>query len=220
MDRRTLDVYQEQAETIFARLTTTNRATQFDRLRQWLLPGEPTADVGSGSGMVLAWLTAQGLPSIGYEPVVALRTLTMESYPDLEVRDASLPDLAGVSDDAFGNVVCSAVLMHLPLESISLAIANLARILRPGGRLILTYRRSRGGEEREDDGRLFIPIPPELLDNALRDSGMTVLHRSQNEDQSRPGVVWTEIVADTAATRATFIASTQPLGRSRGYRRG
>lgn len=196
MDRRTLDVYEAQAETIFARLTTANREAQFDCLRQWLLPGKPTADIGSGSGVLLGWLAEQGFPSIGYEPVEALRTLTMESYPELDVREAALPELAGVPDEAFSKLVCSAVLMHLPLDSIRLAIINLARILRPGGRLVMMYRRSRDGAEREDDGRLFTSISTDLMDRSLRDTGLKLLQRSQNNDESRPGIIWTEVVAE------------------------
>jgi SAM-dependent methyltransferase len=125
------------------------------------------------------------------------------AYPELDVRDAALPTLDVVQDKTFGNVVCSAVLMHLPLESIPSAIANLARILRPGGRLVMSYRRSRDGAEREDDGRLFTPIPPQLLTRSLQAAGLTELHQSTNEDTNRPGVTWTEVVAERNDMRAS-----------------
>lgn len=169
-----------------------------DRLLAWLLPGEPTADIGSGSGVDLAWLVAEGFPAIGFEPVKSLRKLAVETFPEIEVRCSSLPDLVDVPDGAFGNVVCSAVLMHLPLESIPPAVDSLARVLRPGGRLLLSIRAGKAGAEREEDGRLFTPIPAELLEQSLRDAGLRTLHQSANEDQSRPGVTWTEVIAEKA----------------------
>jgi SAM-dependent methyltransferase len=203
VDSRTLAAYERRAESIFTSHTTANRLAEFQHLLRWLLPGEPTADVGSGSGVVLTWLVERGFPAVGYEPVAALRELSLMAYPELDVRDAALPTLDVVQDKTFGNVVCSAVLMHLPLESIPSAIANLARILRPGGRLVMSYRRSRDGAEREDDGRLFTPIPPQLLTRSLQAAGLTELHQSTNEDTNRPGVTWTEVVAERNDVRAS-----------------
>jgi hypothetical protein len=52
------------------------------------------------------------------------------------------------------------VLMHLPPEHLTPAVRTLARILKPGGRLVVSYRKSRSASETEPDGRLFAPIPP------------------------------------------------------------
>ena len=50
---------------------------------------------------------------------------------------------------AFANGLCSGVLMHLPREHLPPAVLTLARILKPGGRLVISYRESRSGSERE-----------------------------------------------------------------------
>lgn len=139
MDRQTLDAYERQAEAIFSRHTRFDRTTHHERLLAWLRPGEPTADSGSCSGADLAWLVSQGFPAVGYEPGAGLRQLAIATFPEVDVGASSLPDLVDGPDGAFGNVVCSAVLMHLPLASILPAIASLSRILRPGGRLLLSY---------------------------------------------------------------------------------
>jgi hypothetical protein len=43
-----------------------------------------------------------------------MRAEALAAFPDLDVREAALPDLAGVPDGAYTNVLCNAVLMHLP----------------------------------------------------------------------------------------------------------
>jgi len=196
MDDQTVEAYEQQAEAVFSRHTRFDRSTHHERLMPWLHPGEPTADIGCGSGADLAWLVSQGFPAIGYEPVARLRQLAIATFPGIDVRASSLPDLEGVPDSAFGNVICSAVLMHLPQASISPAIASLSRILRPGGRLLLSYRPGRDGAEREDDGRLFTPIAPDLLNRYLSESGLQVLHQSATADPNRPGVIFERFVAE------------------------
>jgi hypothetical protein len=60
-----------------------------------------------------------------------------EFYLEQEFQCDSLPDVPTVPDQAFANVLCSGVLMHLPREHLPPAALTLARILRPGGRLVL-----------------------------------------------------------------------------------
>jgi SAM-dependent methyltransferase len=196
MDEQTIEAYEQLAEAIFSRHTRFDRTTHHERMLPWLRPAEPTADVGSGSGADLAWLVSQGFPAVGYEPVAGLRQLAIATFPGIDVRASSLPDLEGVPVGAFGNVICSAVLMHLPVSSISPAIASLSRILRPGGRLLLSYRPGKDGAEREDDGRLFTPIAPDLINRFLSESELRVVHQSATADPNRPGVIFERFVAE------------------------
>ena len=200
MDLQTIDAYESGADAIFARHTTFARERHHARLLKWLLLGEPTADVGSGSGADLAWLVSEGFPAVGYDPVPALRTFSIQHFPELDVRDASLPDLVAVLDQTYGNVVCSAVLMHLPDHSVARSIMNLARILRPGGRLLLTFRTSNNQQNREDDGRLFTPISRTMLESAFFDANLRLLDQRTNEDPTRPSVIWTAIAAEKASS--------------------
>jgi SAM-dependent methyltransferase len=158
--------------------------------------GEPTADVGCGSGRDTAWLVRQGFPTVGYEPATAMRAEALAAFPDLHVQAAALPDLAGVPDGTYANVLCNAVLMHLPAAELIGAAVTLARILRPGGRLVLSYRGPREGMEREPDGRLFTPIVLGRLVLLLESVGLAVLHREENPDAARPDVTWHALVAE------------------------
>lgn len=208
MDAQTLAAYEADA----ARHATFQRSLApgpvYRLAAAFFHPGEPTADVGCGSGRDTAWLAGQGFRTVGYEPAAAMRAEALAAYPELDVRDAALPELAGVPNGAYSNVLCNAVLMHLPAAHLIGAAVALARVLRPGGRLVLSYRGPRGGVEREPDGRLFTPIEPGRLVLLLESVGLAVLHREANPDTTRPDVTWHAVVAERS-----------PLGVARGLER-
>ena len=162
-----------------------------DRILRWFHPGGQTADIGSGSGINLDWLVKQGFPAVGYEPVAALRALSQREYPAIDVRDDALPDLATIPDGSYANVLCSAVLMHVPEESVALAVASLVRILELDGRLVLTYRHGYEGRIREADDRLFTPLDINRIGALLQESGASVKEQTIEDDPARPGVQWT-----------------------------
>jgi SAM-dependent methyltransferase len=196
MDPQTLAAYEADAARQAAYQRSVTPGPVHRLAAAFFHPGEATADVGCGSGRDTAWLVAQGFPAVGYEPVAAMREQARAAFPELDVRTAVLPDLAGIDDQAYANVLCNAVLMHLPAaEQIGAAVA-LARVLRRGGRLVLSFRGPRGGVEREPDGRLFAPIEPGRLVLLLESVGLAVLHREANAETSRPDVIWHALVAE------------------------
>lgn len=135
-------------------------------VRRFFRPG-PTADIGSGSGRDAAWLDANGYPAIGFDASAALLAESRRRYPGLAVRQAALPDLAGVADGSFQNVLCETVIMHLPPALIAPSVARLLAILRPGGTLYLSWRVTAGGDRRDEHGRLYAAFDPALVHDAL-----------------------------------------------------
>lgn len=171
MDAQTLLVYESRAAEFCARYRATEPRALYGLIEGFFLRGAPTADVGCGSGRDVAWLSRNGFPCVGYDGSPAMITEARNAYPGIDVRQALLPDLVGVEDGGFANVLCSATIMHLPQEDLIGAVLNLARILAPGGRLILTYRASRTSGEREPDGRLFASIPAGRMTLLLESAG-------------------------------------------------
>lgn len=200
MDAETLAVYEAGAVRHAAFQRSVVPGPMHRLAAAFFHPGEPTADVGCGSGRDTAWLAGRGFPSVGYEPAAAMREQALSAFPELDVREAFLPDLAGVPDGAYANALCNAVLMHLPAADLIGAAVALARILRPGGRLILSYRGPRAGVEREPDGRLFTTIEPGRLVLLLENVGLAVLHRETNSDSTRPDVLWYALVAERGSS--------------------
>jgi SAM-dependent methyltransferase len=108
-----------------------------DRLwqRLALAPGRTVVDVGAGTGKLTAPLVERGAQVLAVEPVAAMRAVLAEAVPGcrvLEGRAEALP-LADASADA----ITAAQAMHW--FDMPLALPELHRVLRPGGRLGLVW---------------------------------------------------------------------------------
>ena len=113
MDRQTFDAYENTARQ-FA--DNWHAQPVGDDLHEAVLKyfqSGPTADIGCGSGRDTAWLTANRFPAIGIDPSEGLLAEARRRYPELEFRCAALPELTGMADDTFANVLCETVIMHL-----------------------------------------------------------------------------------------------------------
>lgn len=141
--------------------------------RRFFAKGEPSADIGSGSGRDVDWLNRNGYPCVGFEPSAALRQEAGARFPQWRYADAALPELTALGASVFANVVCETVLMHLPLAQIRPAALALARILAPGGTLYLSWRVTAGpADVRDDAGRLYCAFPAARVRDALADLAM------------------------------------------------
>src|SRR5512142_1184633 len=88
-------------------------------IQRFFAAGGRTADIGCGTGRDVAWMTANGYPASGYDPSEGLLAQARTRYPGLSFGTAALPDLVGIADASFDNVVCETVLMHLPRDGIA-----------------------------------------------------------------------------------------------------
>ena len=135
-------------------------------ISRYFTPG-PTVDIGCGSGREVAWLAANGFDAVGFDASEGLLAQARGRYPGLRFDRAALPDLAGIADGSFANVLCETVIMHLPHAAIAPSVARLVGILRPGGTLYLSWRVTRGADLRDAQGRLYAAFDPELVRGAL-----------------------------------------------------
>ena len=196
VDTQTISVYDANAAAFCARYRLIAPTELLQHVRDFFYPGQPSADIGCGSGRDVAWLNAQGFPAIGYDASPAMLDEARAAFPSIDVREATLPDLDGIADQVYANVLCSAVLMHLRREELGSAAASLARVLRPGGRLLLAYRSSEAGGEREADGRLFTAILPGELTLLLEAARMRTIRATEQADSYRPGVTWYTLLTE------------------------
>jgi SAM-dependent methyltransferase len=157
-----------------------------DLIRRFFRPG-PTADIGCGSGREVTWLAANGFAATGFDASDGLLAEARGRYPGLSFVHAALPELAGVADATFGNVLCETVIMHLPHAAIAPSVARLMAILRPGGVLYLSWRVTRGADQRDGQGRLYAAFPAALVTGALGDA--PILHEEETVSVSSSKVV-------------------------------
>jgi SAM-dependent methyltransferase len=113
--------------------------------------GSAVLDVGTGPGTVAAAARKRGAAVSAIDADPQMVETAARGFPGLDVRAATLPDLP-FPDAAFDAVVGNFVINHVAAPADTLA--ELRRVLRPGGRLALTCW----------------PIPGEKAQSIVRDS--------------------------------------------------
>ena len=167
MDAETLSEYDRDAAAFAQEWDDQPTATDLrDTVLAYFAKG-PTADIGCGSGRDAAWLSANGFPTVGYDPSAGLLTQARRLHPEGDFRVAALPELAGVADGGFANVLCETVIMHLPAADVPASVRKLGALLAPGGTLYLSWRVTEGADRRDDKGRLYAAFEAGLVRDAL-----------------------------------------------------
>jgi len=136
-------------------------------VRRFFRPAGRTADIGCGSGREVAFLAANGFDAVGYDASDALLEQARVRYPRLAFTAAVLPELDGLPDSAFDNVLCETVIMHLPHGDIAPAVRRLRAILKRNGILYLSWRVTDGADQRDTHGRLYTAFDGALVRQAL-----------------------------------------------------
>ncbi|CCH77117.1 conserved hypothetical protein [Nostocoides japonicum T1-X7] len=141
-DRRVLEAYATVAGTYADRLGDELDAKPFDR---WLLSrvvaaagGDPVADVGCGPGHVTAYLAGLGADAHGFDLSPRMVEVARERHPYVPFEVADLRRLLRPrTAPGWGAVLALYSLIHLDPAELDEAVAALARVLRPGGLLLL-----------------------------------------------------------------------------------
>jgi SAM-dependent methyltransferase len=142
-------------------------------LQLYFIEGGKTADIGCGNGRDAAWLAAHHYPTVGFDNSLELLAEARWIFPTIRFQRASLPKLTEITEQ-FDNVLCETVIMHLAVEEILDAIANLQRIVKESGVLYLSWRVTEGSDQRHADGRLYTAFDPALIRDALQ--AWSILH--------------------------------------------
>ena len=155
MDSDTLVAYNSEAVK-FAKDWLDQPAPEdmYALLVRYFKPGL-TADIGCGSGRDVAWLNGNGYEAIGYDASDGLLGQARTLHPNFRFEKAALPELDGLQQDTFENVLCETVIMHLATELIGSATRRLLGILRPEGTLYLSWRVTDGISQRDKHRRLY-----------------------------------------------------------------
>jgi ubiquinone/menaquinone biosynthesis C-methylase UbiE len=152
-----------------------NKAKQVERLGP--RPGLRILDAGCGRGEVLLACARRGAEVAGVdfsEAAVEITRQTLASYPNADVRQGDVTALPW-PDDSFDLVQNSDVLEHLDPPQTVPALAELHRVLKPGGYLLV----------HTAPNRLFKEVAWPLVGPALRVLG----HRRVADDME----AWFEV---------------------------
>jgi SAM-dependent methyltransferase len=101
------------------------------------IPPGSALDAACGTGRHTVTLVKHGHTVIGVDQSPEMLTLAAAKVPRAQFRVGDVTALP-VPDGSVDLVLCALVLSHLCLPDVAEAIAELRRVLRPGGRLIVT----------------------------------------------------------------------------------
>jgi ubiquinone/menaquinone biosynthesis C-methylase UbiE len=145
--------------------------------------GGAALDAACGTGRYAGWLVQQGYDVIGVDGSPGMLAVARRKFPDIDLRDGDLAALP-VGSDSTDLAVCALALTHV--EDLAAPYSEFARVLRPGGRLVIS-----------DTHSLYLTSPRYPLVEVLPDGAHGYL----------PG--WAHSVADhiNAALAAGFTIS-------------
>lgn len=111
--------------------------------------GGPVADVGCGPGRVTAHLRALGLSCFGIDLSPGMVAVARRTYPHLRFDEGSMTAL-DLADDSLGGILCWYSIIHTPPEPLPAVLAELGRVLGPGGQLLLAFQAGDGERVHRD----------------------------------------------------------------------
>ncbi|MGG5258851.1 class I SAM-dependent methyltransferase [Phycicoccus avicenniae] len=105
--------------------------------------GTLVLDAGCGTGRMGRFLTDRGCSVVGVDLSPGMLAMARRDHPDLDVREASITDLP-FEDASFDGVMFWYSLIHLPDADAAVALGEAARVLRPGGYVLVASQKGEG----------------------------------------------------------------------------
>jgi len=164
MDRATLGAYDRDA-VAYAKDWHEQPAPVdlHDVVTRFFIKRGKTAEIGCGSGREVAWLNANGFPAEGFDASDGLLAEARRRYPTHKFVYAELPELSGIAANAYDNVLCETVIMHLDRAQVAPSVRRMLEIARPDGIFYLSWRVTEGADIRDANGRLYSAFEASLV---------------------------------------------------------
>ena len=99
----------------------------------------PVVDIGCGPGRAAAFMAARGLDVVGVDISQAMLTVARSAHPQIRFQVGQLNALPFESG-VFSGAVCWYSIIHTPPQSLPEAFDEVARVLVPGGYLLLAFQ--------------------------------------------------------------------------------
>lgn len=153
------------------------------RLTEHIQPGARILDLGCGPGRDLGWFIENGKHAFGVDlshgMLKEARRIEEANLCQMEMRQLAF------ANGSFAGVWCNAALLHLPKKEVPKALAEITRVLVPGGCLFLSIQKGCGeGFELSQDGstsRFFARYTAPEMEQFLVQAGFAVVQQEEYE---------------------------------------
>jgi SAM-dependent methyltransferase len=106
-------------------------------------------DVGCGPGQIARYLAAKGVDACGIDAAPSMITTARRLNPTLEFQEGDFFALP-LADGALAGIAAFYCLIHCARGELGRAVAELHRVLQPGGRLLMTVHEGSGEVGRDE----------------------------------------------------------------------
>lgn len=147
----------------------------------------PVGDVGCGPGHVAGHLAELGCDMVGVDLSPTMIDIARRRYPRITFHAASMLELP-VADGSWGGAVAMYSIIHLSAEERRAACGELARVVRPGGTVMIAFHIGDATHEPGDalDEDEFLGQRIQLTMHFLRPDDVAAdLHASGFAEQAR-----------------------------------
>ncbi|WGW04953.1 class I SAM-dependent methyltransferase [Tropicibacter oceani] len=194
-DPVTIEVYNRRAEE-YAQVTASDGPdATLAAFIEGLPKGARVLDLGCGPGAAAAHMARAGLSVEAWDASASMVALAA-AQPGVDARQASFDDLAKAEADSFDAIWANFSLLHAPRAAMPRHLAQIARILRPGGRFHIAVKEGQGSK-RDRLGRLYAFYTQEDLTGLLKDAGLSPGPFQTGRDRGLDGALspWISVTA-------------------------
>ncbi len=153
-------------------------------------------DIGAGSGRDALWLANMGFDVVAVEPAEKLRNLAKQHNHNENITwiDDSLLELKATYqlNIKFDLILLSAVWMHIPEISRKTAFNQIANLLSPSGKLVISLRHGLSPDERE----MYKVSFSEISILAKKHSLKVIKHQDDSDKLQRGGINWETVLLE------------------------
>ena len=115
------------------------------------------ADVGCGPGRVAAFMAEHGLEVVGVDVSQAMLAVARSAHPHIRFEEGQL-DALPIESGVLAGAVCWYSIIYTPPDRLAEAFGELARVLMPGGYLLLGFQAEGEPVHRADAHGTRLPL--------------------------------------------------------------
>ncbi|MFI8849266.1 class I SAM-dependent methyltransferase [Streptomyces sp. NPDC053499] len=159
--------------------------------------GNPrAADVGCGPGHLTAMLHDLGLDAFGLDLSPAMVAHARRAHPSLRFSEARMEALP-VEDRTLGGLLAHYSMIHTPPEELPALLAEQARVLAPGGLLLVSFFATEGPEPVRFDHKVTPAYswPVDRFAELLAAAGLVPFARLLHDPASERGFLDAHLLA-------------------------